>query len=381
MKTILIFIDWFTPAFKAGGPVQSIANFVNNFKKEYDISIVTSDRDLGDTTAYDNLSLCKWIQRENYRVIYLDPSHQNSSSYRSIFKEKDYDVVYFNSFFSVPFTLKPLLIAKKIRKKIVLAPRGMLGAGALQIKPLKKRLFVTLSKLLGLFDGIRWHATAENEKVEIINIFGSKADIRVAPNLPSARLTSNVLREKKTHEVSLFFVSRIAQKKNLLESLKWLSTFPEKVKVQFYIIGPVDETEYWSQCKAEIEKLPVHIKAEWLGSIPNQKLTPYLTQYHFLYLPTLHENYGHAIVESLQFGCPVIISDRTPWRNLEEKGVGWDLSLDNPEKFVEVIEYCAAMGQEEYNAMSQRAFEYAKQVTEDPAVLEANRRLFEDGNK
>jgi glycosyltransferase involved in cell wall biosynthesis len=81
-------------------------------------------------------------------------------------------------------------------------------------------------------------------------------------------------------------------------------------------------------------------------------------------------------MESWQSACPVIISDQTPWRDLQEKGIGWDISLTSPEKFVEAIEKAAAMNQEEYNKMSQSAFEYAKRFTEDPEVLEANRRLF-----
>lgn len=374
---LLVFIDWYLPAFKAGGPVQSIANFVYTFRSRFNISIVTSDRDLGDTTPHLNISVCRWIQKENYRVMYLDPEHQTTAFYKTIFDETKYQYIYFNSFFSVPFTLKPLFIAKKRNIKIVLAPRGMLGKGALQIKPLKKYLFIAVSKLFGIYNGVIWHATAASEKEEISNIFGKSCNIKVAPNLPSSRLSENILREKRPDELSLFFVSRIAQKKNLLDSLKWLKKVSSFININFFIIGPIDESSYWTLCQNEINALALNIKVKYLGTIPNQDLTNYLVNYHFLYLPTLNENYGHVIIESFQCGCPVIISNRTPWRSLEEKGIGWDIPLENPEKFVEAIEYCAAMGQEEFNAMSQRAFEYAKKVTEDPAVLEANRRLFE----
>ena len=46
-KKILIFIDWFLPGYKAGGPIQSISNFVNHFGTVFDISIITSNKDLG----------------------------------------------------------------------------------------------------------------------------------------------------------------------------------------------------------------------------------------------------------------------------------------------------------------------------------------------
>ena len=51
--------------------------------------------------------------------------------------------------------------------------------------------------------------------------------------------------------------------------------------------------------------------------------------------------------------------------------MGWDIALDSPGKFVDAIETCARMEQDEYNAMSLRTFEYAKQVSENPAVVEA----------
>lgn len=44
-------------------------------------------------------------------------------------------------------------------------------------------------------------------------------------------------------------------------------------------------------------------------------------------MPTFNENYGHAIVESFVAGLPVVISDRTPWRNLEKINAGWDIPL------------------------------------------------------
>ena len=49
---ILIFIDWFLPAYKAGGPIRSIANLVDNLHADFDFYIVTGDRDLGDKNPF-----------------------------------------------------------------------------------------------------------------------------------------------------------------------------------------------------------------------------------------------------------------------------------------------------------------------------------------
>ncbi|MBI9061941.1 MAG: hypothetical protein JEZ14_08115 [Marinilabiliaceae bacterium] len=44
-KKILIFIDWFLPGYKAGGPVRSMANMVEYLMEEYDFFIVTRNTD------------------------------------------------------------------------------------------------------------------------------------------------------------------------------------------------------------------------------------------------------------------------------------------------------------------------------------------------
>lgn len=88
------------------------------------------------------------------------------------------------------------------------------------------------------------------------------------------------------------------------------------------------------------------------------------------------ENYGHVIVEALVAGCPVLISDQTPWRNLEEKDVGWDLPLGHPEKFQDVLQKCINMNEQEYNILSNKAYKFGLKIVEDKVALNLNRELF-----
>ena len=45
-------------------------------------------------------------------------------------------------------------------------------------------------------------------------------------------------------------------------------------------------------------------------------------QYDGFILPTLGENFGHVIAESLSAGCPVICSQHTPWTEVINQGGG-----------------------------------------------------------
>ena len=69
---VLIFIDWFLPAYKAGGPIQSISNLVKRLKNEIDIWIVTSNEDLGEPLKLDRELLNIWLCKDKYHVIYLN---------------------------------------------------------------------------------------------------------------------------------------------------------------------------------------------------------------------------------------------------------------------------------------------------------------------
>ncbi len=67
-------------------------------------------------------------------------------------------------------------------------------------------------------------------------------------------------------------------------------------------------------------------------------------------------------MESLAAGCPLIISDKTPWLNLEEKEIGWDLALNKPEIWSEKLNYCISLDQKEYSRLSRNARKFAESM-------------------
>lgn len=95
----------------------------------------------------------------------------------------------------------------------------------------------------------------------------------------------------------------------------------------------------------------------------------------YFFVPTKGENFGHVFIEALSAGVPILVSDKTPWRDLEAKGVGWDISLHKQENFVSVIDAFQVTNhvRDEYR---RRCIAFATQILNDNDVLEANRRLF-----
>ena len=372
---MLIFIDWYVPAYKAGGPIKSIINLIDQLKNEFDIWIITSNEDLGESLELDQKTLNTWLQKDGFHIAYLDKKHRNIRTIKSLIKSNNFNSVYINSLFSLNFSILPLFIFYFKKTQTVLAPRGMLGQGALSIKPFKKKLFLWVFKTLKIQKNILWHATDKSEETEIKSHFGATSKVLVVPNL-SAQSPVFSARKKEVGVLNLFFVSRIAIKKKLLLALDVLKEVSSSQKINFTIIGPVDEIDHWEQCQSMILQMPSHITVKYLGAIPNHKLNEILKDQHVLFLPTQHENFGHVIVEAWQCSCPVVISDNSPWRNLEEKKIGFDISLENLNEFILAIEFFSKQNEQDFKHWSTESYNYGKAVSESPDLILNTMNLF-----
>src|SRR5690606_37969753 len=116
---------------------------------------------------------------------------------------------------------------------------------------------------------------------------------------------------------------------------------------------------------------------KYIGPVPHQQVQQILTEHDFFLLPTLGENFGHAILEAMTAGCPVIISDQTPWRRLAEKKVGWDLSLNAKSTWVQTLQSCVDMSSIEYQLMAESAQNFALQWIDESGVHDKNAELFQ----
>src|ERR1700684_239583 len=61
-KKILVLVDWFAPGYKAGGPIQSSVNFAFALKNDFDIYVLTTDTDHGETAPYPDIISGEWIR-------------------------------------------------------------------------------------------------------------------------------------------------------------------------------------------------------------------------------------------------------------------------------------------------------------------------------
>jgi len=376
-KKVLIFIDWYLPGYKAGGPIQSVANLVAHLKDEFEFSIITRDTDYCETIPYPSVKSDEWNTLPNgVKVFYISQNNLSRTTIKNLIRKSDFDVVYLNGIYSIYFTLIPMLfLRKKHDKRVVIAARGMLSEGSLNVKKTKKQFFIRATKVLNLFDKVVFHATTESEKKDIRKHFGNTIQIQLAGNL-SQKLDNNSFfrREKVVGKLNLISVARISPEKNLLFALEILKNV--KSKVEFDIYGPVYNQIYWDECNKVINTLPANVIVNYKGTAESDSVMSLLRNAHALFMPSTGENFGHIILQSFLAACPVIISDATPWKFLSEKRVGWDIPLDQKQQFVNAIDAAAGLSQEAFNELSSNAFDFANNYVNNPDIISQNRSLF-----
>ena len=147
MKRVLVFIDYFEPGYRAGGPIHSLKNYIQMFYSQYDFYVVTRNHDLNNYIQYD-YPTNEWLVKDNYRILYLNKS-LIINIYRNIFNEIRPDIVYLNSFFSYKYSILPIYFLSKLNVNFLLAPRGELSTSAIKNKWVVKNIYVFIAKRLG----------------------------------------------------------------------------------------------------------------------------------------------------------------------------------------------------------------------------------------
>jgi glycosyltransferase involved in cell wall biosynthesis len=337
--------------------------------------VIASCYDLNQRSCLDNITLDQWNNHNDVEVFYLTTAQQTFFFIKKLISERTPDVIYLNGMYSLPFVIFPIIIWKwSLNKniKLILAPRGMLQEGALKLKPLKKKLFLTIFKSFGLHKDIEWHATDDQEYFDIQNIFGHDTDILAAPNIPKRPVGITPI-QKNPGQLRLVFLSVISEKKNLHLAIKWLNNLG--LPITFDIYGPIKDEKYWKQCQQMFNANAV-VNISYKGDIHPDKVQAVFSKYHALLLPTGGENFGHAIYECLSVGRPVIISDKTPWNNINKCRAGFSYPLQQENNFKGAIRELYSMDKVEFEMLCANAYSIANKYWDEDAFEKAYARLF-----
>ena len=320
---ILIAIDWYRPAHKAGGPITSIENLVDLLGDEpyLEFYVVCGVFDYGELQPLD-VPQEKWVTVGKAQVQYWHPKQLGWKQWMHIYQTLQPDIIHTQGLWSPKFSILPLLVAQRYKKaKIVVSPRGMLTPQALKQKGAMKARVAFVLKALQAYKNVVFHSTNDQETEEI-KLFVNWANTIQMPNVPRnlGAAVKLAKREKKPNELHWLFVGRISPEKNpllLLDALQLL-----EIPTKGFFIGGCQNEAYRLLFEDKIKVLPKQHEVEYVGEKSLQEITEFLDEADISINTSISENFGHAMAEALSAGVPIIVGPNTPWQNLSEDKSG-----------------------------------------------------------
>jgi len=326
----LIFLDYFTPAFKAGGPIRLFEEVAQAAPPDQSVAIVAQNHDWGDPAPLPGVQAGVWSSFANARTYYADRARTSFAAIRGLLREERPAVVHLNSVFSRVWTLKILLLRRfgvlGPHVKVYLAPHGEFAPSALAIKRGRKSVFLTLARFSGLFSGLHWIATSAKEADEIRAIARPSTPVLTMPPpfpAPVPRAAGGKLKGR----ARFVFLARISAMKNIGLIFDLLPLL--EGDFEFHIYGPIDPSYrgQWEAHLAQTDSRGLRDKVHYHGPVDARETRATLARYDFFVQPSLSENFGFSILEALAAGTPAVISNQTPWNDISEKSAGAVLPL------------------------------------------------------
>ena len=344
--TILIFTDWYVPGYRAGGPIQSVYNLAKLLSHNFHVKVVTRNTDYASSEAYSGVVANEWVTlNHQHEVLYISSENVTVKAIKNLCKEHKANVILINGLFSFYFSILPLFFANFYGAlKTFVAVRGMLHQSALKVKPLKKQLFLAFARGFGLYKSTTLLSTSPFENVEIVRTLG-KVKIVSAPNIPllpdkNFNFSNKAFKSDKGI-LRLLFLGRISPEKNPVMVLKALKNRKENIQISFAGAG-IDEA-YQQVFDNELKSMPKNIAIICLKELPHSEILNLFNHTDVMILPSHGENFGHAIFESLASATPVIISNNTPWKQMQESMAGIEVQADSMEEISNAIGFFDAM--------------------------------------
>ena len=266
------------------------------------------------------VDICK-LKKLNYSII-----HKNSKTYLDKKKLertlKSCDIVHIFGGWTL-FYVKISLLALRLEKKLIVHPMGFYEPWSLSQKKFKKKLAWHLYQKKLLRRAHLVHCASENEEYNLKKLDPKLKCIVLPFGVNKKNIRTKIL--KKINRRCVFF-SRLHKKKGLDMLIKtWVELKNENWSLD--IVGYGNRKYYKDIIK---DKKRSNIK--FLKPISNlSKKNKLLDNYDLLVLPTLNENFGIVILESLARGLPVLTTNETPWIEIQNQNAGWIINYSSIE--------------------------------------------------
>ncbi len=325
----------FYPATFYGGPISATWDLSRKLaEKGNEIYVSTTNANGNSKLAIESN---KYLQKENNVFVkYYNEQIINKFSLAFILgiwsDIKKSDVVYIQYLFHYT-VLVSVLVSFILKKKVVVSPRGSLSEWGLNYKHkwIKK---IWLNVFIRPFVvNITWQACSYLEVEDIKNIFKNSEVVEINDGIDfdsfqnieiisKLELVNQFTNQnfKKVTEV-FFSMGRLHEIKGFDVIIDAFHLFvKESPNAKLLIAGGDDGYESFLQQK--IEKLDLLDSVFLIGAVNHKNKCKLLRNCSAFTLASKFESFGIVIAEALASGTPVILSNKTPWKDIEKNKCG-----------------------------------------------------------
>ena len=330
----------FYPATFYGGPISATWDLSQELaKKDVEMYISTTNANGNSRLKVNTNRFIK--QKEKLFVKYYHEQIINRFSLAFIFGVwsdiKKSDVVYIQYLFHYT-VLFSLLFSRMQAKEIIICPRGSFSSFTLSNKlPLLKALWLKLF-IKPFSKSINWQASSyleendikrrfPNARVEIIN-----DGVDFSSFQQFNKYEKNALLEKYTNTQfkaisNIFFsMGRLHAIKAFDVLIDAFSLFiKEDTNAKLIIAGGDDGVG--EKLKQQIIDLKLQDSVFLIGAVDFEDKKTLLNNCDYFTLASEFESFGIVVAEALACGKPIVLSNKTPWKDLEKNKCG--ILVDN----------------------------------------------------
>ncbi len=255
----------------------------------------------------------------------------------------EYDIVHVHEIWLYHlYAVGTVAIPKKV--PFIVTPHGELDEWALNYKGAKKKFFSWLFQKRILKKASAIHVGTQKETGEVKKYLNNnEPPIFEIPNAlldPSFKLEadSTALPFNYKEEPYILFLSRINIKKGCDLLLKAFAKWKQNDEYKLVLAGPAEPLEYLLELKDLAGKLGIADRVLFVGSVHGKSKQALLENASLFALTSYAEGFPVAILEALQAGCPLLLSNKCGFDQFLESQQVAIVCKVTPESVLECLE-------------------------------------------